>query len=314
MKNNEWLKVFAPASVANVGPGFDILGFALGGIGDTVSVRKIKDRKIILSEITGDEGKLPKDVKKNVAAFTASLVLKKINPSFGIEMKLHKGMPLGTGLGSSGASVAAGAFAANALCGYPMTNNELLSFCLRGEKMADGGIHIDNAGSSLLGGFILIRSYYPTIDIISLPIPRNLYCVIVHPKFTLLTSVARSVLPKKILLTDHIKQNGNTAALIAAIYSNDHALLKRAIDDCIIEPARSHLIPGFMDVKKAALKNGALGCSISGGGPSVFAFAPSKNTANQIAKSMCAAFAKHKLPCSIYISKIEKKGARVMHE
>lgn len=302
------IKVFAPATVANVGPGFDILGFAVDGIGDTVEARRISEKKVIIAEITGDNGALSRNVEENVAGLTTLLVWEKTKPSFGIELKLHKGMGLGTGLGSSGASAAAGAYAANMLMERPMEKHALLPFCMEGEKLADGSYHLDNAGASLLGGFLFIRSYDP-IEVLKLPANTHLYVLLVCPKIKILTKDARAVLPKNIPLSTMTKQVSNCSSLITSLFLNDKNLLKKSLEDVVIEPARAHLIPGFYEMKEEALRLGALGFSISGAGPSVFAFANDKKQADEIGVAMQNILKNHAIVSTTHVSTINRKGA-----
>lgn len=309
--NNGWIKVFAPATVANVGPGFDILGFALERPGDIVKIRKIPQKKVILSKVTGDKGQLPVDVQKNVAGLAAYLIWKKLKPDHGLELQLQKGMPQGSGIGSSGASAAAGVFATNLLLGEKLTKEALLRICAECEKRVDGGWHLDNAGTALIGGFMLYRSYDP-LDAISLPVPKNLYCAIVLPEFQLFTAKARSVVPKEVPLTKVIRQTGNIAAFVSALYEENFIQLGKAVEDCIIEPARSSLIPAFEDVKQAAYAQGAYGCSISGAGPAIFAFGEGKNHALLIGLAMQYAWKSHKMKSEIIISRVGAKGARIV--
>lgn len=316
-----WTKVFAPATVANVGPGFDVLGFAVNEPGDFVEIREIESKtnepKVIITEITGDNRMLSSEAEKNTAGIAAIEVLRLLNQkkivetNLGIEIKLHKNMPIGSGLGSSGASAVAGAFGVNALFGNKLTRDELVPACILAEKFADGGIHADNVAPGLLGGFVLLRSYEP-LDIIHLTTPDNLFAVVANPDYELRTSVARAAVPKQVPLKDAINNWANTAAIVAALYKNDIKLLGRAIDDRIVEPARAPLIPGFYDVKKAALDSGAFGCSISGAGPSIFAVTDNLSAGKEIGKAMQEAFKKNNLASKIYVSKVNKEGAKVV--
>jgi len=302
------LKVFAPASVANVGPAFDVLGFALEGKGDVVIARKIAEPIVKISKISGDNGKLSMDAAKNTAGIAAKAVLKKINAKEGIEIELEKNLPLGSGLGSSASSAVCGAFAANLLFGKKLNEMELIECCLEAENFVSGW-HADNVAPSLLGGFALIQSYEP-LNIIKLPALEKAFVSIATPAFELPTKKAREVLPKQIELKTAVKQWGNVASLVAAIYKKDLKLFGKAIDDKIVETARAPLIPGFFEVKKSALNAGALGCSISGAGPSIFAVSDSKKTAENVSNAMAEAFEKHSLKNVSFVSKISKCGAR----
>jgi homoserine kinase len=283
------VSVFAPATVANVASGFDVLGFALERPGDAATVYRIPEKRVAIREIRGDGGKLPKAADKNTATVAVSGFLKKIGMPFGVEVVLEKRMPLSSGRGSSAASAVAAVWAANLLAGSPLSALDLLPFTLLAEKAACGSAHADNVAPSLLGGFVLIRSYDP-LDVVRLPVPAGLSCAVAHPHTEVRTEDARRILKKEIRLSDAIRQWGNLAALVAALYNGDLSLLGRSLQDVVAEPLRSLLIPGFASVKEAALSNGALGCSISGSGPSLFALCASQETANRAGAAMTAAF------------------------
>ena len=272
------ITVFAPATVANLGCGFDAMGLAIDAPGDELTLELNSLKSLCIRKISGDQKKLSYDPFKNTAAVAIQSLLDALEINQGFDIYLKKKMPLGSGLGSSAASAAAGAFAVNELLGRPFTKVELIRFAMAGEKVASGAAHADNAAPSLLGGIVLIRSYEP-LEIISLPIPDKLLIVVVHPDVEVLTKNARAVLPKSIPMKVGIAQWSNTAALVAGLYSDDYELIGRAITDHVAEPYRAGLIPCFNEVKLAALTNGALGCSISGSGPSVFAFCKGKQAA-----------------------------------
>ena len=307
----EWIKIFAPATIAGVGPGFDILGFAVSEPGDIVEARKTAEPGVKIVEITGDNGKLPLDAEKNTAGVGALEVLKTLGVKEGVEIKLHKNMPLGSGLGSSAASSVAAAYAVNALFGNKIDKIDLIPACMKGEELACGAGHADNVAPSMLGSFVIIRSYNP-LDIISLPAPENLVCVIVNPEYIVKTEDARVAVPKQVNLKDAVSNWGNVAALIAALYKKDIKLLGKAINDKIVEPARAPLIPGFKEVKKAALDAGAYGCSISGSGPSIFAITDSMEKGNDIGEAMQKAFENRGLKSTVYVSKVNTEGARFL--
>lgn len=304
----ESIRVYAPATVANVACGFDIFGFAVNRPGDEVVLTKKSTSGIVIKEITGDEGRLPKEVSKNTAGIAILKYLEFIGQSDqGFELSLHKDMPLGSGLGSSAASAVAGVFAANELMGKPLSQKELLPFAMEGERVACGSAHADNVGPSLLGGFVVIRSYEP-LDIIQLPTPTDLYASIVHPQIEVNTKDARRILEREITLGKTITQMGNVAGLVAGLLMSDYSLIGRSLVDVIVEPARSILIPQFQEVKEAALQAGALGCSISGSGPSLFALSKGEETANQVAKAMSAAFNFVGIGSEAYVSQINQQG------
>ena len=304
----EQVKVYAPATVANVACGFDIFGFAVDRPGDEVVLTKKSTPGIVITEITGDEGRLPKEVHKNTAGIAIQKFLEHIGkPEQGFELALHKDMPLGSGLGSSAASAVAGVFAANELMGKPLSQKELLPFAMEGERVACGSAHADNVGPSLLGGFVIIRSYNP-LDIIQLDVPSDLFATIVHPQVEVNTKDARSILEREIQLGKTIQQMGNVAGLVAGLLLKDYDLISRSLEDVMIEPIRSILIPQFSEVKAAALSSGALGCSISGSGPSLFALSKGRETAERVAIAMAAAFKEAEIESEAYVSGINQRG------
>lgn len=308
----EKIRVYAPATVANVACGFDIFGFAVNHPGDEIVLEKRSEPGIIIKEITGDDGRLPLEVEKNTAGIAIQKYLAFIGkPEQGFTISLHKDMPLGSGLGSSAASAVAGVFAANELMGKPLTQKELLPFAMEGERVACGSAHADNVGPSLLGGFVIIRSYQP-LDIVQIQTPADLYASIVHPQIEVNTKDARGILDKEISLSTTITQMGNVAGLVAGLLLPDYDLIGRSLVDVIIEPSRSILIPQFAEVKAAALLAGALGCSISGSGPSLFALSKGKETAQLVAKAMENEFAKVGIGSESYVSNINQQGPMIL--
>jgi len=304
----EQISVYAPATVANVACGFDIFGFAVDRPGDEVILTKKDSPGIIITEITGDEGRLPLEVNKNTAGIAIQKYLEHIGRSDqGFKLALHKDMPLGSGLGSSAASAVAGVFAANELMGRPLSQKDLLPFAMEGERVACGSAHADNVGPSLLGGFVIIRSYDP-LDIIQVNVPDDLFATIVHPQVEVNTKDARSILEREIQLSKTIQQMGNVAGLVAGLLLPDFDLIGRSLEDVIIEPIRSILIPQFNEVKVAALQAGALGCSISGSGPSLFALSKGRETAEKVAVAMSAAFKEAEIESEAYVSGINQRG------
>jgi homoserine kinase len=307
----ESIRVFAPASVANVSCGFDILGFALNSPGDEIILNKNKSGQVKIVDITGDEGKLPKDPEKNSASAVIKNILQHLNLQIGIDIRLHKMMPLGSGLGSSAASSVAAAFALNNLLGSPLDSFEVLKFSMFGEKIACGSDHADNVAPALLGGFVLIRSYHP-LDVIKLPAPEELYASVIHPQIEIKTKDARDILKKQIQLKNAIKQWGNVGGLISGLYTSDYELIGRSMEDHIIEPIRSILIPGYDSVKTAAIDTGVLGCGISGSGPSVFALSRGLQIAKEAAQKMNEEFKKIGIESDIYVSKVNNNGPIVL--
>ena len=306
------ITVFAPASVTNVSCGFDIMGFAIDGPGDELKLKISKKPGIVISKITGDHGKLPKQVEKNTAGAAIESLVKYLGFSKGIEIEIYKKMSLASGLGSSAASAVASVYALNEILGKPLSKQELLPFALEGEKLTCGGApHADNVSASLYGGFIIVRSLNP-LDVINIDVPEDLYCTIVHPDIEIHTGDTRKILKKQILLSDAVQQWGNVASLVAGLLKKDYKLIGRSLQDVIVEPIRSILIPGFNEVKQAALDAGALGCSISGSGPSIFAFSISKKIAKNIGKEMQTVLSNLEIESDLYISKINKEGPRVI--
>lgn len=311
---NKEVRVFAPATVANVAVGFDILGFAINRPGDEIVARfnpEIKGLRITKITGTGDKV-LPLEVEKNTAGVAAQRLLEHLGAAEkGIELEIHKRMPFGSGLGSSAASAAGAVVAVNELLGAPLSRASLLYFAVLGEEVADGSFHADNVAPSLVGGITLIRSN-SSLDIHHLPVPENLQVAVVHPDIEILTRDARAVLSDTVPLKTAILQMGSLASFITALYTNDLPLLGRSLHDYIIEPQRKQLIKGFDDVQKAALDCGALGCSISGAGPSVFALCDSGYLAQAAGQAMQDAFAAHGVTSQLYVSPINQEGVVVL--
>ena len=308
----QMVKAFAPATVANVGSGFDVLGFAVAQPGDTVEARRQAAGGVTLRDVTGDDGRLPRGAD-NTAVVAVSALLERLGEPFGVDLVLHKGMPLASGLGSSAASAAAALYAVNRLAGDPLTPQELLPCALAAERVAAGSGHADNVAPALMGGFVLIRSSDP-LDVVRLPVPAGLAVALLSPDVEIPTEAARRILRKQIPLTDAVAQWGNLAALVAALYAGDLALLGRSLGDVVAEPVRGVLIPGFHGVKDAALASGAIGCSISGAGPAVFALAASTAQAATVGTAMQKAFAAAGLEAVRYVSEIDGSGPRVVEE
>ncbi len=303
------VKVFAPASVANLAVGYDILGLALDSPGDEVVVREGSVPGITISKITGDKGLLPTDPIKNTASFAALQLLKHLGKEdLPIEMEIHKKMAMGTGLGSSAASSVAGVYAVNAYLGHPLTKAQILKFSVEGEQKADGAYHADNVAPSLLGGIILIRSN-TDLDIIQLPIPKGLYIAMIYPHIEILTSESRSILSDKVGLDDFIGQTGNIAAFVASLYNADLDLMSRSLNDLVIEPQRAKLIPEFYALKEIALFNQAIGFSISGAGPSMFALCKDEAIANTIVAKSKQHLNNTGIDADCFVSKINTEGA-----
>ena len=304
------IKVVAPATVSNVGPGFDIMGFSINTSVEEMIVRLTDKPGIRIKKITGDKNGLPFDIKKNTATVALIHMISKLGINPGVELEINKKMISGSGLGSSAASAVAAPFALNELLGRPFTKNDLLEFALLGEEVASGSIHADNVAPCLFGGFILIRGYNPP-DIIQLSSPKNLFCTILHPQFEIRTSEARRLIRKNIPLKDVITQTGNAAGLIAGIIKSDYGLIKRSLHDLIAEPARAALIPGFYEIKEAALNSGSIGCSISGSGPAIFAFSTSMDAGVKIGAAMKRVSSKFVKKNRVHVSAINTVGPEV---
>jgi homoserine kinase len=310
MADSNSIRVFSPATVANVACGFDVLGFALESPGDEIEVR-LKDKPGITVINNTSDTVFPADVNKNTAVVSLQAYLAHLQSAQGFEITFHNKIKPGSGIGSSSASAAASVFAVNELLGRPYTQTDLVQFAMQGEKAACGVAHADNVAPAILGGFVLVRSYAP-LDIIQIPYPEELYCTIIHPQIEVKTEDARKILKKGITLKDAVTQWGNLAGLIAGLMKSDYGLIGRSLQDVIIEPIRSMLIPGYNQVKEAALAQGALGCSISGSGPSMFALSDSLETAGNIARAMTQTFSQYEIDNFSYVSKINKTGPRVL--
>jgi len=301
---------FAPATVANVGIGFDILGHTVEALGDRVRVRRIEEPTVRIRSISGIAGELPVVPEQNTAGRAIQALHQKLKLGFGFELDIEKGIPLGSGMGGSAASAVAAVVAANALLEEPVARINLLRFAMEGEVVASGSVHVDNIAPCLFGGLTLtVGIDEPRVK--SIPVPQALRCVIVHPHMYLGTREARAVLKSDISRSDFVWQSANLAGFISGCYSNDLDMIRDSFNDVIIEPQRQSLIPGFKDVKRAAMSAGALGCSISGAGPTVFAWVEFQY-AEAVRGAMVAAFARHELKADHWISPIENYGARVV--
>jgi homoserine kinase len=303
------IKVFAPASVANVAVGFDILGFALEKPGDEIIVREGSKPGLVITDIQGAGGKLPYDVQKNTAGYAAYKLLEHLGETARpLEMEIHKKMPFGSGLGSSAASAAAGVFAVSEFLKTGLSKYEILRFAVEGEQIADGAFHADNVGPSLLGGMVLIRDN-DTLDIKKLHIPHGLYAAVIYPHVEVLTRESRGILKPEVNFKDVIRQQGNLGAFVAGMYTSDFGLISRSLQDLLVEPQRAHLIPHFYEMKEAAMQSGALGFSISGAGPSMFALCDNSIKAESVIEAAKKLYQAKKLSINTYLSKINHEGA-----
>lgn len=303
------IKLFCPATIANLSCGFDVLGLCLATAGDEMIIRKSDVKGVRITKIVGAD--LPMETENNVSGVAALAMLEEVETEFGFEIEIYKNIKAGSGIGSSAASSAGAVFGINELLGRPFTRKELVKFAMQGEKLASGNAHADNVAPCLLGGFTLVRSSNP-LDIIKIDSPSELYATVVHPQIELKTSDARSVLKQTVSLKSAITQWGNVGGLVAGLYTNDYELIGRSLHDEIIEPVRSMLIPGFDLIKKTAYENGALGSGISGSGPSIFALSKGKDTAEKIAKAMSAVYDEINLPYEIHVSKVNPDGVSII--
>lgn len=308
MATNE-IKVFCPATVANISCGFDVLGVALDSVGDEMVVRKVPQKGIKITKLTGQD--LPKETLNNVAGVAGNAFLIASDYDGGFEIEIDKKIKPGSGIGSSAASSAGAVWAMNHLLGNPFSKTELVKFAMEGERLASDVAHADNVAPALFGGFTLVRSYSP-LDIIDIPAPTELYLTIIHPQIEIKTSDSRKILKTTISMETGIKQWGNVGGLVAGLFKKDYDLIGRSLEDHIVEPIRSILIPGFDEVKKVSLEAGALGSGISGSGPSIFAFSKGKDTALKVGESMKKVYDKIGIDYEIHVSKINTEGVKIL--
>jgi len=301
---------FAPASVGNVAVGFDVLGHSFDAIGDRVAARRIAEPQVRIASITGSAVELPLDAQRNTAGMAAFSMVRDLGLDFGVELAIEKGIPIGSGLGGSAASAVAAVVAVNALLPQPRSQLELLKFAMQGEAVASGAVHVDNIAPSLFGGLVLtVGIDDPNVK--QIPVPAGVRCVLVHPHMQLATRAAREILNRSIDLSNVIWQSANLAGFLTGCFTNDLPLIRASLEDVVIEPQRKTLIPGFDAVKEGALCNGALGCSISGAGPTVFAWCVAPD-ADAIRNAMVEAFRAHGLESDAWISPVEPAGARIV--
>jgi len=305
------VKAFAPATVANVCCGFDILGFAVDQPGDEVTLTLRNDSLAQVVSITGDGGKLPREAEKNTASVAVRSFLKAIQSKQGVDIALRKNLPLGSGMGSSAASGVAALVAINELLGNPLTREQLVPHAMEAERIACGSAHADNVAPSLLGGFVLVRDYQP-LDVIKIDATEELYCSLVHPHLELKTEDSRKVLRHSISLKDTITQSGNVAGLMIGLMKPDYGLIGRSLKDVIAEPLRAAFIPGFEVMRKIAVDAGALGFGISGSGPTVFALSKTRPIAMAAAEAIQMEFNKRQLKADQFVSKVNQRGAYIL--
>ncbi len=311
MQETKVVRAFAPATVSNVACGFDVLGFAIDEPGDVVTATERPEPGVALLEITGDGGRLPLDPARNTAGVAASALLEAAGSSRGVALRLHKDMPLSSGLGSSAASGVAAAYATSRALGLPASRELLLRCAMAGEQVACGSAHADNAAPCVYGGFVLIRASDPP-DVVELPVPQGLACAVVRPHLEVDTRTSRGLLGDTVPLRAAVNQWGNLGALVAGLHQGDLELIARSLEDVIAEPRRSGQVPGFAGVQRAARGEGALGCSLSGSGPSIFALCASRGEAERAAAAMAAAFAVQGLESDRYVSTVGSEGVRIV--
>lgn len=303
------IKILSPATVANVSCGFDVLGFCLDNIGDEMVIRKTKVKGIKITKIEGYN--LPFEAELNVAGVSALAMINDANPDCGFEIEIYKKIKPGSGIGSSAASAAGSVWAMNELLGKPYNATQLTAFAMKGEALASGSEHADNLAPALFGGFTLVKSTTP-LQILEIPTPSELYATIIHPEIEIKTSDSRAILPKEIALKNAITQWANVGSLVHAMHTNDYNLLSNSLNDVIVEPHRSKLIPHFDSVKAESLKAGALGVGISGSGPSIFSLSKGKEKAEAVANAMKNAYSKTNINFNVYVSKINTQGMKII--
>ncbi|WP_108245046.1 homoserine kinase [Muricauda brasiliensis] len=303
----EEIKVFCPATIANVSCGFDVLGLALDSVGDEMTIRKTAEKGIRITKILGQN--LPLETENNVAGVAGMALLAKSNYDGGFEIEIDKRIKPGSGIGSSAASSTGAVWAMNELLGRPFSNLELVQFAMQGEKLASDVAHADNVAPAIYGGFTLVRSYEP-LDIIPIPTPSELYATVIHPQIEVKTSDSRKILKTTISMQQGIRQWGNLGGLVAGLFQNDYDLIGRSLQDHIVEPIRSILIPSFDDIKRNVVKAGALGSGISGSGPSIFALSKGEETAKKVAESMKETYQNIGVDFDIHVSKVNSQGVK----
>jgi len=305
----EEIKVFGPATVSNVGPGFDLMGFALESPGDEMIIRRNGTSKLMLMNQTG--WKLPLDPEKNVAAVAATSMLHALGSCEGFDLIFTRKIPPGSGVGSSAASCAAAVAGINELMGSPYEAIDLVPFAMAGEEVASGATHADNIAPALLGGITLIRSYDP-LDIKHISYPEDLWCAVVHPHLEIKTLESRKLIPERIPMESALVQCGNLAALVAGLVSGDYPLISRSVNDVFAEPYRIDQIPDYRQLKHSALEAGSVGTGLSGSGPSVFSFCRGEEMAASVGAVKKAHFTTRGIESRIYVSRISEAGCKII--
>ncbi|AUS07361.1 homoserine kinase [Pseudotamlana carrageenivorans] len=304
------IKIFSPATVANVACGFDVLGFCLDSVGDEMIIRKVDKKGIHITHVEGFD--LPLEASLNVAGVSALAMYETIDVDFGFEIEIYKNIKPGSGIGSSAASAVGSVFGMNELIGRPFNKTQLTEFAIKGEALASKCEHADNLAPALFGGFTLVKSVSP-VQILEIPSPDDLYATIIHPQIEIKTSESRAILPKEVALSDAITQWANVGSLVHALHTSNYNLIKDSLHDVIVEPHRSKLIPHFNEVKTEVLEAGALGCGISGSGPSIFTLNKGLETANKVKETMENVYAKTDIAFEVHVSKINTKGVKAIY-
>jgi homoserine kinase len=305
----EEVRVFGPATVSNVGPGFDLMGFALEAPGDEMIIRRNGSGKLILVDESGCD--LPLDPAKNVAAVAAGSLMDELGANEGFDLVFTRKINPGSGVGSSAASCVAAVVGINELLGNPFETAALIPYAMEGEKIASGATHADNIAPALLGGITLIRGYDP-IDIKHIPYPADLWCAVVHPHLEIKTLESRKLIPTEVPLKTALQQCGNLAGLVAGLTTGDYSLIRRSIIDVFAEPYRTHQLPEFEKLRASALDSGSLGTGLSGSGPSVFSLCRGEEMTGSVGEVMKKHFTARGIESDIYVSKISEAGCRII--
>ena len=303
------IKIFSPATVANVACGFDVLGFCLDSVGDDMVIRKTDKKGIFITKIVGFD--LPYEAELNVAGVSALAMYDAIKPDFGFEIEIYKNIKPGSGIGSSAASAVGSVFGMNELLGRPFNKTQLTEFAVKGEALASKCEHADNLAPAMFGGFTLVKSMQP-LEILQIPSPEDLYATIIHPQIEIKTSEARAILPKEVALSKAVVQWANFGSLIHALHTSDFGLIERSLQDVIVEPYRSQLIPHYQEVKKAMLDAGALGAGISGSGPSIFSLSKGLENAVNVKDAIKKVYKTTDIDFDIHVTKINTEGIKIL--
>ncbi len=303
------IKIFSPATVANVACGFDVLGFCLATIGDEMIIRQTDKKGLKITKIEGYD--LPFEVEKNVAGVSALAMYNDLKPNCGFEIEIYKRIKPGSGIGSSSASAAGSVFGINSLLGNPLNKTQLTYYAMKGEALASQSEHADNLAPAIFGGFTLVKSTHP-LQIIELSTPSELYATLIHPQIEIKTSESRAILPKDIPLKNAITQWANVGSLVHGLHTSNYDLIKDSLNDVVIEPHRKQLIPNFDRVKSQAMEAGALGCAISGSGPSIFVLSKGEAVAKTVEQALRNVYSETGIAFETYVSEINTEGIKIL--